>query len=449
MRMKLLRNFGYGFLVFLLGFQGTPWAVEVDLLGSDPNSGVRPQNEDSLSKADVALEALIEKVSEENSAIHEAKAKWEAAKKRKLQSWALPDPMVGMEVMGEMRETHVGPEENTLMVEQEIPFPLKLWKRRQAAGEKAKIAYENYQAVKRDVLYRLKQTYYELYGAEASMSVIEEIHTILKKFEGVAQSRYADRSASQRDVAKAQAEVSMTLEQRYMLEQQRESLAAQISSLLHRDPMLAFGKTVKPEKPPLHQTYAEILTLAAKHRQELKGAEAMVKEARHEKSLAWMENIPDLKAGFNYNWVGSGMTTDREDGKNSWMFPLAINVPIWQQKNVAAILEAKKEVEAAEAGLTHMKHDTFYEVKDAYLRFQTASKIVTLYETAVLPQSELALTSDQAGYEAGRVDFLNLIDSQRVFLNAKLGSIRIYTELLKSFADLERAVGIDLTEEKS
>jgi outer membrane protein TolC len=71
-------------------------------------------------------------------------------------------------------------------------------------------------------------------------------------------------------------------------------------------------------------------------------------------------------------------------------------------------------------------------------------KISELYETAVIPQANLALSADKAGYEGGTSDFLNLLDSERVFLNAKLTHVQFFTEALKSHADLVRATGLDL-----
>ena len=76
-----------------------------------------------------------------------------------------------------------------------------------------------------------------------------------------------------------------------------------------------------------------------------------------------------------------------------------------------------------------------------------ASNVAILYETAVIPQTQLALRSDQAGYESGQTDFLNLLDSERVFLNAQLSYIRVYTEALRSYSDLKRSTGLDITEE--
>ena len=83
-------------------------------------------------------------------------------------------------------------------------------------------------------------------------------------------------------------------------------------------------------------------------------------------------------------------------------------------------------------------------MKDSYYRYDSAIKITELYETAVIPQAKLALSADQAGYEAGKTDFLNLLDSERVYLNAVLTEIEIFTEAVKSHADLVRATGLDL-----
>ena len=190
----------------------------------------------------------------------------------------------------------------------------------------------------------------------------------------------------------------------------------------------------------------ELVNLAIQNRQEIKEMETMVEKSKHEKTLAKLANIPDLNIGFEYTQVGNGTTTDEMDGRDSWMFPIRFNIPIWQNRNIPAIQEAQKRVEVANAKLLEAKNTTYYEVKDAYYRYDSASKIAELYETAVVPQAQLALSSDQAGYEAGKSDFLNLLDSERVYLNAKLNQIQFFTQALKSYSDLIRATGLDLVQ---
>lgn len=394
----------------------------------------------------VKLDELIEMAERQNPDIREAHALWQVDEKKIPQSWALPDPMVGMDVMGEMTETAVGPEENRIMVSQQVPFPLKLVEKRNLAKETSEAAKQNYLAVRRDVLNDLRQTFYSLYEVDASLEVIDEIHELLKKFEAVAQARYSNRQGTQRDVAKSQAEVSMTLEQVYMLEQKRETLAALINSILDRSPLLGLGPASRPDLPSLEKTLPELITYALQNRQEIKEMEAMVQKSRHNKNLAKLNWVPDVDVGFTYTWVGGGTSMSPDDGKDSWMFPLRVNVPLWQNRLIPALQEAQKEIEAAKAKLLGTQNETFYEVKDAFVRYTTATKIAILYDTAVIPQAKLALASDQAGYEAGETDFLNVLDSERVYLNAKLTHVKVYAEALRSYSDLVRATGLEMAE---
>ncbi|MBI4394820.1 MAG: TolC family protein [Candidatus Omnitrophica bacterium] len=434
----------YSFIVslsLLLG-PGASLAAETAVYAS--KQALESAADRPLKTSAVHLDELIQILRQRNPEMIAAKAEWLAAKKRVWIDSSLPDPMAGYDIMGGMRETRTGPEEQRFMVSQEVPFPSKLWEKGKAAQDEAKAAYQRYRAIERDLINELKKSYYELYFIDASLEVIDEVKGILKKFENVAQARYSNLTGTQRDVAKAQAEVSMTLEKLFMLQQERESVSAKINSLLDQDPMTEIGKAVLPEKPVLPNTLIELVNLAVQNRQEIKEMEALVSKARHGKKLAWMENIPNVTVGFEYTKVGSGDTTDPMDGDDQWMFPLRINIPLWLNKNIPQIQEAQKIVEANQAKLTAAKNTTYYEVKDAYFRYDSATKIAELYDTAVIPQAKLALTSDQAGYESGKTDFLNLLDSERVYLNAKLTHVRLLTTALASHSDLVRATGIDL-----
>lgn len=401
----------------------------------------------SAGTATLSLDQLVQSARERSPGILAAKAEWLQAKKRVWVDTSLPDPMAGYDMMGGMRETRTGPEEQRFMVSQEIPFPWKLYEKGKMAHEEGRAVYQRYRAVERDVLNELKKLYYELYFLDASLQVIEEVKGILKKFEGVAQARYSNLSGTQRDVAKAQAEVSMSLEKRFTLGRERKTVGAMINAILDRDPMTEIGTAVLPEKPALNYSLVELINLAVQNRQEIKEMESLISKSKHGKRLAWLQNIPDVNVGFEYSAVGSGSTTDEMDGDDQWMFPLRINIPLWQNRNMAQVQEAQKQIESNQAKLLAAKNTTFYEVKDAYYRFDSAMKIAELYETAIIPQAKLALSSDQAGYESGKTDFLNLLDSERVYLNAKLSHIRVLTEALKSYADIIRAAGLDLKEE--
>ncbi|MFA5159603.1 MAG: TolC family protein [Candidatus Omnitrophota bacterium] len=395
------------------------------------------------------LQDLIQQALEKNPEILAVKAEWLASKKRILASWALPDPVGEYDFMGSMVETRTGPQKNRFVISQDVPFPAKLWEKRKIAKAESEAAYARYRALERDITDKLTRLYYELYYIDASLDTLAEVKGLLKKIEGVAQARYSNRSGTQRDVAKAETEFSMNLEKLYMLEQQRESVTAQMNALLDRDPMAAIGKVTLPGKPVLKKTLVELINLAVQNRQEIKEAEAMASKTRYSKRLAQLAYLPDMNVGFEYVRVGSGTTTESNDGKNSWMIPFKVNLPIWQNRIIPEIQEARKLEEAQKAKLLAAKNQTFFEVKDAYYRFESASKIADLYEVAVIPQAQLAFSADQAGYESNKSSFLDLLDSERVYLNARLSGVRFYTEALKAYADLVWATGLDLNDIKT
>jgi len=431
------------------------WIVQGGLalcFAKESSAPERPQvgrDQNELNTPSMALKDLVQEALLRSPDIILTRAEWLAAKERRWIESSLPDPMAGYDIMGGMRETRVGPEEQRFMISQDIPFPLKLWEKGKAAGDEARAAEARYHATERDVINQIEKLYYELYFIDASLEVIDEIKNILKKSEGVAQARYSNLSGAQRDVAKAQAEVSMSLERLFMLKQQRETVTAMMNALLDQDPMTVLGKAERPAKPVLKYTLVELVNLSVKNRKEIQEMEAMVSKSNREKKLAKLNFIPDLNVGFEYTQVGSGMTDDPDDGRDSWMFPLRINLPIWFNRNIPQVKEAQKNLEANRARLLKAKNTTFYEVKAAYHAFDSAMQISELYETAVIPQAKLALMADQAGYESGKTGFLDLLDSERVYLNAKLTHIQLFTEALKSYADLVRATGLDLRPSES
>jgi len=395
----------------------------------------------------VSLEELIKDALTNNRELAAAREELQAAKHRVPQSSALPDPTFGYAIMGPDLMTSRGPQEEVYEGEQMIPFPGKLLEKRKMAAAEVEAASAKLKSVERDVILKVSETYYDLYAAQNTIAVVEEILETLKKFESSAQSRYASQQGGQRDVAKAQAEVSMTLERLFVLRQRRDTLTALLSSLLNRKTPIEQTQISEPSLPELKISLEDLLSKARQNRPELLEAIAMRDKEKHANSLAKYENAPDISVGFQYTRIGSGETSDPEDGQDAWMIPLKVTLPLWQNRIGPAVLEAKRNFKASEAKLTQEENMTEYEIKNAYYRFNSARQVVELYQNALIPQSELAFRSDQAGYEAGRVDVINLIDSENVYLNARIAYYQAFADALKSFAAIERVIGEDIKEE--
>jgi outer membrane protein TolC len=80
-------------------------------------------------------------------------------------------------------------------------------------------------------------------------------------------------------------------------------------------------------------------------------------------------------------------------------------------------------------------------VQEAYVRLESAAARAALLRTSIEPQSEQALDVSRVGYQADRGGFLDIIDNQRLVIDARLGYYRALAEMEQARADLERAVG--------
>jgi outer membrane protein TolC len=87
-----------------------------------------------------------------------------------------------------------------------------------------------------------------------------------------------------------------------------------------------------------------------------------------------------------------------------------------------------------------------FEVKDLLVKIQSSESTINLYKTGVIPQAEQSLKAARIGYEADRVDFLTLIDSQRILLNSRLLYYRALVDFEQNLANMERAIGRQLAQ---
>ncbi|MDP2652841.1 MAG: TolC family protein [Candidatus Omnitrophota bacterium] len=391
------------------------------------------------------LVGFLQTARDNNPEIKAAYNDWKAAEFRVPQSSALPDPTAGTAVMGRMLETRLGPQEEVYEFEQMIPFPGKLIQKRKMARAEVMAAEARYKMAEREVAAKVTQAYADLAALDYTLQVTEEVYELLRKFESAAQARYASQQGEQRDVAKAQVEVSEALKQLLTIRQQREILVSLLNALLNRDPKTLVEHLALPVRPQLAHSLDDLIVLSKSNRPEILEAEAMKDREIHAKALAGMENAPDFTVGFQYSRIGEGMTSDPEDGRDAWMIPLKVTIPLWRNRINAATREARENLRANEARLALNGNLADYEIKNAYYQLTASLQVVDLYETALLPQAELAFRSDQAGYESGRTDVLNLIDSERSYLNARMAYAQALADSVKNLAAIERAVGVDLS----
>ena len=136
---------------------------------------------------------------------------------------------------------------------------------------------------------------------------------------------------------------------------------------------------------------------------------------------------------------------ERDNRLTDWAGMVGITLPVWfWQKQNFNVKEMRKELKAMEAEFKDRENMVFLEIKEAFAGFEALKKLAVLFKTTYLPQAGQVLKVSSIGYEANQTDFLNLLDSQRMFLEFKLDYYKTLIDLEVRVADLEKAVGMRL-----
>ena len=391
-----------------------------------------------------SLDMLVEEALQNNPEIKSAERRWLGSEQRPTQVSTLPDPMFSYSRFIESVETRVGPQENVFTLSQRIPFPGKLGLKGKMAKQNALAEEQRYQATIRDVVFKVKQAYYDLYWVDRSIGILNQYLALLQDFTRVAEQKYATGQGIQANVLKSQVEISSTMERRLGFDKIRRGLAARINALLDRpqNSELSTVSTIDTTRANLDE--AALVNLALSQREELQAVQAMIGKSEFMKSLAKRNYLPDFNLRANYIDVSKGVSTAADAGKNAWSVMVGLNLPIWLGKRNAAVREADEMISSNKLTYENLENQVKAEIKDFYYQVQITGRTLDLYEQGLIAQAESSLESAMASYRTGRLDFLNLLDAERMLLNLSLSYAKEQSSYQKQLAALERAVGGEL-----
>ncbi len=384
------------------------------------------------------LDELIREALNKNPEVLSVKQRWEAAKQKILQARSLEDPQVSITQWAIPSNFNLGDADETWYgLEQSFPFPGKRSLRGQVATKAAEATEQEYQVKVREVVAAAKSTYYRLFLVHKMISLHLEHQALLEEFIGIANQKYAVGQASQQDLLKAQVELSKLHNSLLVLEQEKVSANAEMNMLLNRPPEIALGRVEELAYLPFSFTLEDLTQQALMKQPALNAAHLMIEKSEQARALAKKNYLPDFTVEVSY-W-------DVHTGPNKWEAVGKINLPwIFKGKYDARVHQAAAEEIQARADHTAILNQTLFQLQDLFTKVKTAEQLIGVYQNGVLPQAEQSLEAARISYQAGRVDFLNLIDSERTLLDLRLEYFGALVQFWRSVAELERTVGAEI-----
>ncbi|MDH4258343.1 MAG: TolC family protein [Candidatus Aminicenantes bacterium] len=387
------------------------------------------------------LSEMIQMALSQNPQIKAAEQEWQASLEGIPQAKALPDPVLSYSYFGQSIETRLGPQRNKISLSQKFPFFGKLSLKGEIARSQAWMFESQYRAVKADVELKVKQAFFSLYWLDKSLGISHEEKEVIQRLAGVAQKKYETGQATQQDVLKAQLEISKVMDRILALKQGRKAVVAELNSLLNRPAETHIGAVEEIEVPEFRTELNELYEWAKETRPELRKVQYLIEKNEKGLKLARKNYFPDFQVMVDYIDIGGGTTMSPEDGRNAWMASVGINIPIWRKKLRAGEAEEATKLMASESLHKNIENETLSRVNELFFEVKTAEEQIKLYKFSLLPQAEQSFKASEIGYLTGKVDFLNLLDSERMVLMIKNGYYKAISDLNKSVARLERMIG--------
>ncbi|MDQ7065882.1 MAG: TolC family protein [candidate division KSB1 bacterium] len=387
------------------------------------------------------LSEIIEIALKENPGIRSAEKRYRALLAVPAQVSSLPDPVLGYTRWVKNVETRVGPQENVFVLSQRIPFPGKLGLKGKIALQDAEAARQDYEAARRDVLFKVKSTYADLYNIDQSLRILRTYKRILRDFADVAATKYATGSGIQAQVLKAQVEISTIEVKELAFEKRRTGVVARLNALMNRSADAPIGTAVDIDLPPVTLAEQQLLAIARERRQELKATKYMIEKASFAKKLARKNYLPDFNFQTTYISIPKVNGMFQDSGKDAFSVMLGINLPIWLGPRRAAVEQATEMQIARQYQYDNLWKTVEAEIADILFQLKTLRETLDLYEQGLLVQAETSLESALSAYKTGKLDFLNLLDAERMLLQLRLAYAREQANYFKQYAALEKAVG--------
>lgn len=378
----------------------------------------------------ISIEEIIKEVINKNPEIKAAEKLYEAYKNRIPQSYFPANPSVEFE---RMYLPDSG--EKNVLVKQELENPYKLLLMRSVYKKDADYYKKLYQARINEIISQTRKAFYGYFLATRYEKIFQETADLLRGFSKIAEVKYSVGHGQQIDALKAHVELSKTLNMLVTIKQEKETSRALLNVLMDREPENPLADPEDLEKKALESDFQTLRAKAIDLNPEIKAHKIEIDRSHKMLKLGRASWLPDFMFAYRTrSAMGSSMD-------NTYDISFGLSIPLFFTRNNSIIRQAGLEKQMAEAEYRAFSNKVSFELKDSFVKAQTNLRLIELYETSVLPQAEQALKIAQTSYQANNIDFIDLLDSVRTYLEFKMDYYAYIAEYNSWRAELEKLLG--------
>ena len=400
----------------------------------------------SFAKEGLSLNSLLEEAKKNNPEILSSQKRWEASLARIPISKSLDNPSIGFSFMkiqkGTLRLDRTEPSDRMLSISQMFPLFGKLSLKAKITLIESQMFASEYKNKELEVINEVKNAYYDLFMNYKEIELKQESLKLLEEIAKIAEARYVVGEISQQDVLKINLEIARLSNDIQNLKQENKAKQSRLNSLLNRNPESSLGMPELDENVSFNRDINFLYKLTLENHPELLIFSYAIEKNKYAKSLAKRNFLPDLMAEVSLRGITAG-------GIGPWDLMLAFSLPFWfWTKQRYKVKEAIANLEEAKQAYQAMKNKVLFETKDLFTKVEIAKNKIKLYKANLIPILEASIESSLAGFRSGKGNLMMLLDTERMLIETKMSYYKALVEYNMNLADLERVVGVNLSEVK-
>ena len=329
-------------------------------------------------------------------------------------------------------------------------FNIPAWSsKKESDHRKASAVYGEYET-RNDVVYRVKQQYFECVKARKLAEVAHDSEKLARDEETRAQAMFQVGSVARGDVLKARARRASTQLSRIQADNQvsiqlqilKQIIGAPLTTSLDVDPAVNEGEVVMPDS-------SAVVGQALKSRPSLASAQAAERAARASLFGARTARVPKVTGSVDVqrsriteetSYTGFGDVTD-ERYSTEWSTSLRASIPFFDGLATEGnVRSAKGSLLESEASRRQLELDVAVETQQSWLSLREAVERIAVAREGVASAEEDYKFS-KGRYDLGAGTYLDLLNAEVSLEQARQQLVEALADARVAEAALERAVG--------
>ena len=384
----------------------------------------------------LSLEECLDQALKNNPDIQRAAQALEAARGRRLQSQALPNPELSMSADGLPLKKDAGENEINVGVQQLFEFPGKRGLRMTLGKYEEDAGSLELERAKLLVLAGVKRAYSEAAASQQRVRNLEAALEDLKSYTSLAQAKYAALQTSSVDVSRGTIE---ELKVKVEIVEARQRLRSDLAGLC-----LIMGRQTMDPAPLLDELRFDPLTLSlddvlrdSGNRVSLRAAALRLDQSRAAISLARKSNLPDFKLGLFYPSLRT----------SGWGISLETTLPLFWKKQKGEVQEAEALLRENEVRRRAQSLKVETSLRNVFAELNMLQEKLKLFDTSLLRETQGLIQSALKDYQFGKLDSLGLLDLYRTWRDLSREHLETLLRYVQVAAALEVAGEEDAYEE--